>query len=65
MKGKKLEDNRPVGGRGRLTGVIIDPIQNYYRQAIRNNMNDIENNNISMEEQHGSCPQEIDTWCKF
>ena len=28
-------------------------------------MNDIESNNISMEEQHGSCPREIDTWYKF
>ena len=42
MKGKKLEDNRPVGGRGRLTDVLIDRIQNYYGQAIRNNMNNIE-----------------------
>ena len=42
MKGKNLEDNRPVGGRDRLTDVIIDCIQNYYGQAIRNNMNNIE-----------------------
>ena len=80
MRGKKLSDNNDVGGRGRLTDGMIDKIQNYYGQAIRNNIDDIDNmkksawaifyhvindDRCSMEEQHRYCPQENDTWYKF
>ena len=80
MKGKTLPDNKAVGGKGRLTDVMVDRIQNYFGQAIRNNADDLENmkksiwaifNHIikddtkSMEEQHCDCPQTADTWCKF
>ena len=36
-KGKQLSDNKGVGGHHRLTDAMIDRIQNYYGQAIRNN----------------------------
>ena len=36
-KGIKLADDKVISGRGRLTDVIIDSMQNYYGQAIRNN----------------------------
>ena len=39
--GIKLSDNKSVGGPKRLTDLMIDRIQNYYGQAIRNN-NDLE-----------------------
>ena len=34
---KTLADNKTAGGQGHLTNVMIDKIQNYYGQAIRNN----------------------------
>ena len=38
-KGMKLHDGKTIGDRGRLSDVIIDKIQNYYGQAIRDNNN--------------------------
>ena len=38
-KGDKFADGFTVGGRGRLTKVAIDRLQNYYGAAIRNNSN--------------------------
>ena len=35
--GKKLEDGKCLGGRGRLTATRIDTLQNLYRKAIRDN----------------------------
>ena len=37
MKGKKLKDGKTVGGKGRLTDKVIDRMQNFFGQAIRNN----------------------------
>ena len=37
-KGLKLNDGKVVSGKGHLTKVIIDKIQNYYGIAIRNNI---------------------------
>lgn len=38
LKGKtKLADNKPIGGKGRLTDVGIDKIQIFYGLAIRRN----------------------------
>ena len=41
MKGKKLIDNKGVGGKRRLTDTIIDKMQNYYGKAIRENKGDL------------------------
>ena len=39
LKGMKLNDGKTIGGKGRLADVIIDKIQNFYGQAIRDNDN--------------------------
>ena len=73
-----LADNKTAGGRGRLTDVMIDKLQNYYCQAIRNNQ-DLESmknaiwaifyhiiksdENVTLDEQHKFCP--TDSWCTF
>ena len=36
MRGQKLDDNKSVGGAGRLTDAFIDRMQNNYDEAIRN-----------------------------
>lgn len=42
MKGKKLEDGKGVGGKGRLIDKVVDKIQNYYGKAIRENPGNLE-----------------------
>lgn len=42
MKGIKLADGKVLGGKGRLTDVEIDKLQNYYSLAIRRNAGDVE-----------------------
>ena len=42
MRGRKLSDGKGVGGAGRLTDKIIDKIQNFYGQGIRNSNGDKE-----------------------
>ena len=80
MKGRKLADGKGVGGAGRLTDKVIDRIQNYYGNAIKENsgnlngMKDsinaikchmIENMGLSLEKQHRYCPKGKNSWCKF
>ena len=79
-RGKKLDDGKTVGGTNRLTDKVLDKIQNYYGQAIRNNVGDlemmrndiwaiykhmIENNDIPLSEQHNKCPKDVNSWCKY
>ena len=47
-KGRILRDGKKVDGTNRLTDKIVEKIQNYYGQAIRNNTGDKESmiNNI-------------------
>ena len=42
LRGKKLEDGKPVGGRGRLTDVKVNQFQRYYGRAIRANIGNVE-----------------------
>ena len=80
MKSQKLSDGKSVGGRGRLTDNIIDKMQNYYGQAIRENKGNLEgmkksikaiqhhiirNGSIPLEKQHQFCPKDKETWCTF
>ena len=59
---------------------IIDKMQNFYGQAIHNNVGEIEqmrndiwaifnhmmnDNEKTLEEQHSLCPTGITSWCKF
>ena len=79
-RGLKLSDNMVVGGKGRLTEQVIDKIQNYYGEAIRNNAGNIElletaiwaifhhmirNDEIELDKQHGLCPKGSSSWCTY
>lgn len=66
-----------LGGKGKLTDVLIDRRQNYYGIAIRANVGDL----TAMKQatlaslfhcgstgscpRHGLCPEGIDSWCGF
>ena len=78
MKGIRLADGKSISGKGRLTDVMINRIQNHFGQCIRNNkgnlqgmQNDIsaifkhmiQDDSISMAEQHANCPKY--GWCKY
>lgn len=72
-----LSDGKKIGGRGRLTKVIIDEIQTYYGLAILRNTDSLVNMkraiwatyfHLASSDQdpaHGLCPKDPDTWCKF
>ena len=77
-KGMKLHDGKTIGGKGRLTDVIIDKIQNYYGQAIRDNDSLVNMQNavraiyhhmfspeddINLSVQHQFCPK--DSWYRY
>ncbi|GFW48206.1 uncharacterized protein TNCV_2382901 [Trichonephila clavipes] len=74
---KKLSDGKPLCGRNRLTEAEIDRLQAYYGLAIRRNLSSVKDmqqaiwaiflHNLSTDEkpQHGFCPSDTDTWCKF
>lgn len=74
---QKLCDGKPIGGKNRLTDAVIDILQSYYGQAIRNNVSSVTDmkkaiwaiffHKLSTNEspQHGLCPKEETTWCKY
>ena len=76
-RGKKLSDGRTIGGAGRLTETLCDDFQNYYGQAIRKNVGDLEgmknavkailHHSMSTDENpmHTFCPKGKNSWCKF
>ena len=76
-KGKQFSDNKSVGCQHRLTDAMIDRIQNYYGQAIRNNSGNLPgmkksisaifkhviiNDNETIDEQHSDCPKDEDIY---
>ena len=78
MKGIRLADGKSVSGKGRLTNVMINRIQKYFGQCIRNNkgnlqgmQNDIltifkhmiQDDSISLADQHANCRKYGD--CKY
>lgn len=75
--GKKLEDGKSLGGRGRLTLTRIDTLQNFYGKAIRDNKEDakvmsktthaILKHYASTPEhpRHEDCPMGKDSWCSY
>ncbi|GFV11334.1 uncharacterized protein TNCV_3724231 [Trichonephila clavipes] len=77
MRGQKLSDGKPLCGRSRLTEAEIDRLQAYYGLAIRRNLSSVKDmqqaiwviflHKLSTDEkpQHGFCPSDTDTWCKF
>lgn len=74
-KGKKLEDKKPLGGRGRLTQKEVDSLQVYYGKAIRQNNSSVDAmrtaiwaiyfHKLSTDDNpcHYLCPK--DGWCKY
>lgn len=75
---KRLRDNKPIGGRGRLTDAAILSIQKYYGLAIRRNTDSNEEcmrkavwaeffhlGSTDEKPNHDLCPTGVDTWCKF
>ncbi|GFT79595.1 uncharacterized protein TNCV_3177451 [Trichonephila clavipes] len=77
MRGQKLSDGKPLCGRNKLTEAEIDRLQAYYGLAIRRNLSSVKDmqqaiwtiflHKLSTDEkpQHGFCPPDSDTWCKF
>ncbi|GFY18833.1 uncharacterized protein TNCV_3875211 [Trichonephila clavipes] len=77
MRGQKLSDGKPLCGRNRLTEAEIDHLQANYGLAIRRNLSSVKDmqqaiwaiflHKLSTDEkpQHGFCPSDTDTWCKF
>ncbi|GFV08852.1 uncharacterized protein TNCV_3820951 [Trichonephila clavipes] len=69
--------NTALCGRNRLTEAEIDRLQAYYGLAIRRNLSSVKDmqqaiwaiflHKLSSDEkpQHGFCPSDTDTWCKF
>ena len=79
-KAKKLDDGQTVGGKGRLTKVVIDMLQNYYGAAIRQNVGNlrimqdaiwaifyhtVKASNETLDVQRQYCPEESKSWCKY
>ena len=79
-KAKKLDDWQTVGGKGRLTKVVNDKLQNYYGAAIRQNVGNlrkmqdavwaifyhtIKASNETVDVQHQYCPKGSKSWCKY
>ena len=78
--GMKLSDGKSVGGAGRLKDVVCDKMQNYFGEAIKNNVGDVEgmrnaiwaiyyhmikDDSKSLEEQHKYCPKTQNSWCLY
>ena len=61
-----------ISGRGRLTLNIINKIQNYYGQAIRNNIGDLDGMVKDIKtilrhysDEHDTCPADVTSRCKY
>ena len=77
LKGKVLSDGKSIGGRGRLTDVAINTLQNYFGMAIRQNIGDLYGMkkaigavlyhccNVNEEVRHRFCPRTENSWCKW
>ena len=73
----RLQDGKPIGGRGRLTDNVIDKLQVYYGKAIRNNTHDIQamenavmaiwhhTQSTADSPDHDLCPPGESSWCGF
>ena len=72
--GKKLSDEKGLGGKGRLTTARIDTLQNFYGLAIRNNKGNIEAmskatmailDHYKEDTLYEHCPPGKESWCSF
>lgn len=77
MRGKKLKDNKNLGGKGRLTDKFIDEITTYYGNAIRSNKDSFTDMrkavwaiyyhkcSTDIKPVHDFCPQGPTSWCAY
>ena len=75
LKGTKLDDGKPIGGKGRLTDPVIDTLMNYYGMAIKKNKGDLQGmakevwagllhrSSTDDKPQHQYCPEGAESWC--
>ena len=79
--GKVLLDGGAVGGKGRLTDVVTDTLQNYYGAAICKNKNNLVSMKSAiwaiyyhsilgdqselLDKQHQYCPKSSTSWCRY
>ena len=76
-KGKVLVDGKPLTGRGRLTDVAINTLQNFFGMAIRQNAGNLypmkkavaavlfHCTDLQDAERHKFCPRTATSWCKW
>lgn len=75
---RKLKtQQKGLGGRGKLTDLFIDKLQNYYGIAIRSNVNDLQGMQRAViaaffhccssakDPMHEQCPKGPNSWCRF
>ncbi|GFU76610.1 uncharacterized protein TNCV_1272591 [Trichonephila clavipes] len=74
---KKLSDGKTIGGKGRLTDVVINRLTTFYGNAIRGNPKNVHEmrqaiwavwaHTASTDEQpkHWFCPKSNNSWCKY
>ncbi|XP_065680580.1 uncharacterized protein LOC136094527 [Hydra vulgaris] len=76
LKGKLLSDGKKINGRGRLTDLAINTLQNFYGMAIRQNKELplmrravgavlYHCSDINSESRHLFCPRTTKSWCKW
>ena len=74
-RGQKLSEGKTIGGARRLTGALINSLQNYYGDVIRRNKGNIDGmrgvqatllhlNSTDETPRHHLCPEGRDSWCK-
>jgi len=76
MRGTKLKDGKPIGGKGRLTDKRCDSFATYYGNAIRSS-SDVKSmkkkiwaifyhyRSTDAAPEHKYCPTGPDSWCKY
>lgn len=76
-KGKKLDDEKPLTGKNRLTNKTIDTLQNYFGMAIRHNTHSLPDmvnavwaslyhvSSTNENPNHTLCPTGDESWCKW
>lgn len=77
MRGKKLSDGKPLGGKNRLTDAVINTLTVYYGNAIRANSLSVDNMRTAIwaiwyhkastddHPQHYFCPKGLDSLCLY
>lgn len=77
LRGKKLNDGKPIGGKGRLTDAVIDKLTVYYGNAIRKHSHSAKEMQAAVwaifyhkrstdkEPLHNFCPKGVDSWCPY